>query len=80
MSAAGAKVREGAGARGGPAKKGPPKKGDDIVSVEEKVWTLRMGARDPPSNVARFEEIWVGKGDSKRKVCMRPSVSLSVCT
>lgn len=40
----------------------------EIISVDETVWSLRLGARDPPSNVARFEEIWVGKGNSKRKV------------
>lgn len=41
--------------------------GDEILSVEETVWTLRLGERNPPCNVARFEEIWVGKGSSKRK-------------
>ena len=41
--------------------------GDEILSVEETVWTLRLGARNPPCNVARFEEMWVGKGSSKRK-------------
>lgn len=46
------------------------------MSVEEKVWTLRMGGRDPPCNVARFDEMWVGKGESKRKV--RLAVCLAV--
>lgn len=41
---------------------------DEILSIEETVWSLRLGARNPPCNVARFEEMWVGKGDSKRKV------------
>lgn len=40
----------------------------EILSVEETVWSLRLGTRNPPCNVARFEEVWVGKGDSKRKV------------
>lgn len=72
MSAKPATGKPGPGGARGASKKGPPKKqGDVIVSVEEKVWTLRMGSRDPPSNVARFEEIWVGKGDAKRKVCLQ---------
>lgn len=71
MSGKAAATGKGAAARG-PGKKGPPNKDGVIVSVEEKVWTLRMGARDPPCNVARFEEMWVGKGDSKRKVRSAP--------
>lgn len=67
MSGKAAPVGKGAAARG-PGKKVAPRKDGVIISVEEKVWTLRMGARDPPCNVARFEEMWVGKGDSKRKV------------
>ncbi|CAM9286237.1 unnamed protein product [Pylaiella littoralis] len=72
-TAVGAGAGAGAGARRAAAKKGLPKKNDDdIISVEETVWTLRMGARDPPCNVARFEEIWVGKGDNRRKVARPP--------
>eukprot|EP00903_Cladosiphon_okamuranus_P010562 g9988.t1 len=61
-------------ARRGPGGKGKaaPDKDGVIVSVEEKVWTLRMGAKDPPCNVARFDEMWVGKGDGKRKVPRPP--------
>lgn len=53
----------------GPAPRKPGTKdgGDEILSVEETVWTLRLGERNPPCNVARFEEMWVGKGSSKRK-------------
>ena len=40
----------------------------EIISVEETVWTLRMGARNPPCNVAKFEEIQVNAADGKRKV------------
>ncbi|CAM9467200.1 unnamed protein product [Scytosiphon promiscuus] len=73
MSGKPAPGKPGAGGARGVARKGAPKKqGDVIVSVDEKVWTLRMGSRDPPSNVARFEEMWVGKGESKRKVTRPP--------
>lgn len=67
MSGKAARAGKGAAPRG-PGGKAPPNKDGEIISVEEKVWTLRMGAKDPPCNVARFEEMWVGKGDSKRKV------------
>lgn len=40
----------------------------EIVSVEETVWTLRMGSRNPPCNVAKFEEIQVNTADGKRRV------------
>lgn len=72
MSGKAAPAGKGAAPRG-PGGKGkpPPDKDGVIVSVEEKVWTLRMGPKDPPCNVARFEEMWIGKGDSKRRV--RPS-------
>ena len=71
-----------------PGKPGTKDDGDEIFSVEETVWTLRLGARNPPCNVARFEGMWVGKGSSKRKasgqhsraaVCgipLRPSLCL----
>lgn len=74
MSGKAAPAGKGAAPRG-PGGKAPPSKDGVIVSVEEKVWTLRMGAKDPPCNVARFDEMWVGKGDSKRKV--RPTSNVA---
>lgn len=47
---------------------GTAKGGDEIISVEETVWSLQLGSRNPPCNVAKFEELWVGKDESKRKV------------
>ncbi|CAM9922708.1 unnamed protein product [Ascophyllum nodosum] len=45
---------------------------DEIISVEETVWSLRLGARNPPCNIAKFEEVWVNTGDGKRKVTSPP--------
>lgn len=59
----------GGSGRGGAGAKGK----DEIISVDEELWTLQLGARNPPCNVAKFDEVWLGKNGTKTKmkVCTR---------
>ena len=52
---------------------------DEIISVEETVWSLRLGARNPPCNIAKFEEVWVNTGDGKRKVRLHKTLKKRKC-
>lgn len=69
MSAARKPGKAAGSGRGDSFSGGGAKGKDEVILVEEELWTLQLGARNPPCNVAKFEEVWVGKGEAQRKVC-----------